>query len=353
MHEGYCSTVWIARVVLPTRRERACPRVVKSRPSKYTRKMPVSSQLTGISAMRGFFSSAVQHLERLTKRVQLTHTDDTARQGKQRDMNVDTTLEAGAQLAKGRQPGMCALDHPAMTTQPVIALDAAPRDTALNASTFEVSTAPREVIALVRVQLAWPTTRSPWFATHRRQQIDQLLEDHRVMPVGPSDTEGQWNASSVRDDMALAAKLAPVSGVGAGVQTPRGLGTLPPSKQARLKSSLSALRSSANSFRCKLCHTPAACQSRSRLQQVMPLPKPNSWGSSSHGIPVRSTKTMPFKANSSLKRGRPPLSEGVTTGNNGSIRWYSAELISRFRLRFMHRQTHITSLPMTCFVSRS
>jgi uncharacterized paraquat-inducible protein A len=41
---------------------------------------------------------------------------------------------------------------------------------------------------------------------------------------------------------------------------------------ARVSSSWPAARSSASSSACSRCHTPAACQSRSRRQQVMPEP---------------------------------------------------------------------------------
>ena len=61
----------------------------------------------------------------------------------------------------------------------------------------------------------------------------------------------QRRALSVHDDMALAAEFAPVRRVGPSVQTPRGLATLALSIQARLKSSLSALRKSANKVRCR------------------------------------------------------------------------------------------------------
>lgn len=212
----------------------------------------------------------------------------------------------------------------------------------------------RGVIALIRVHFSRSAMQPPWFAIRRQQQQQggQLFDELRLMPVGSSDTEGQWNTPSISDDMALTAHFSPVRGVGAGVHTPQGLGTLAPSIQARLKSSLSALRGSATSLKWTLCHTLASCQVRSRLQQVMPLPKSNSWGSSSHVIPVRTTKTMTLRASSLLRRGRSPMGEGVTPSNNRSIRFYSAELISKFWLCVTHRQTHLTNLPTTCFVSR-
>lgn len=264
-------------------------------------------------------------------------------------MNVDATLESGTQLAKGSQPGVSALDHPAVAPEPIIALDALAGDAILDASALEMSTASRVVVTLVRVQFLGPPARPASLATYRRQGVDQFLEDHGIVTVGPGDAEDQRDALAVRDEVALAAEFAPVRGVGPRVRAPRGLGTLAPSMLTRLKSSLSTLRSSLSSARCRPCHTPEACQSRSRLQQVMPLPKPNSWGSSSQGMPVRSTNRMPLRACVSLNRGRPPLAEGVTTGSNGAIFLYSAALISLFLIRPIARQTHAPHLAMTWF----
>lgn len=206
----------------------------------------------------------------------------------------------------------------AMKHEPIVALDASAGDAILDASQLEVSAASREVIALVRMQFSAPPAWSAPLAAYRWQGIDKFLQDHRIVAVDPGDAKNQRDAMAVRDQVALAAEFPPVRGVGPRVRPPRGLGTLAPSILARLKSSLSALRSSLRSARCRRCHTPAVCQSRSRRQQVMPLPKPNSWGSSSQGMPVRSTKRMPLSACLSLSRGRPPLAEGVTTGSNGA-----------------------------------
>lgn len=137
-------------------------------------------------------------------------------------MNVNATLEASAQLAEGGQPGMGALNDPAMAAQAVIALDPLAGDAILDACAFEVSTASRVVVALVRMQFSRPSTRPASLATYRRQGIDQLLEDHRVMPVGPGDAEHHRDALSVRDDVVLAAKLAPIRRVGACVRPPGG-----------------------------------------------------------------------------------------------------------------------------------
>lgn len=54
---------------------------------------------------------------------------------------LDAALETDAQLSEGGQPSMGALDHPAMTPEPIIALDTLAGDAALDAATPEVCTA--------------------------------------------------------------------------------------------------------------------------------------------------------------------------------------------------------------------
>lgn len=251
-------------------------------------------------------------------------------------MGLNGSFEANSQLAEGSQPSMRALDYPSVTPEPIVALDASSSDAVLDAAALEVVSAACKVVAFVSVQLVRPAARPAAPAAYTRQRIDQFFEDHRVMSVGPGDAEDQRNALAVRDDVALAAEFASIRGVRARVRAPRGLGTLAPSRLARLKSSWPALRSSASNNKCKRCHTPAACQSRSLRQQVMPLPKPNSCGRSSQAMPVRSTKTMPLRASSSFSRGRPPRGDGFTTGSSGCTRSHSAALTSCFL--FMLRQ---------------
>lgn len=59
-----------------------------------------------------------------------------------------------------------------------------------------------------------------------------------------------------------------------------------------LKSSLPTLRNLSKSNRDRLRPSCAACQSRRRRQQVIPLQKPTSWDSAAPGTLVHSTKTM-------------------------------------------------------------
>lgn len=107
---------------------------------------------------------------------------------------------------------MRVLHHPAVMTEPVIALDAPASNARLNAPTPEIGTPACKFIGLVCVQPVRPAVRPA------------SLEDHRVMAVcvGSSHPEDQWLALSVCDDMALAAEFALVRRVGARVRTPGG-----------------------------------------------------------------------------------------------------------------------------------
>ncbi|SFD61249.1 LysR substrate binding domain-containing protein, partial [Paracidovorax konjaci] len=111
-------------------------------------------------------------LERLTKRCEMANANDAASQRKQRDMNIDATFEASAQLAEGSQPSVGALHHPAMTPEPVIALDTTPGNTRRDAQLAQVGSATRKVIALVGMQLVGPTSGPATTASHRGQGID-------------------------------------------------------------------------------------------------------------------------------------------------------------------------------------
>ncbi len=115
---------------------------------------------------------------------------------------------------------------------------------------------------------------------------------------------------------------------------PRGLATVAPSMLARLQSIWSCSRKRVSRAKCRRSQTPLACQARSRRQQVMPLPKPSSWGKSSHGIPVCKTNRIPFSAARSSTLGRPPFGDAATVGSSGCNAFHNSMLI------FFRAMTH-------------
>jgi hypothetical protein len=58
-------------------------------------------------------------------------------------MNVNAPLKASAQLAEGCEPGVCALDDPAVTPKPIIALNAFAGYVVLDTAASEMCMAPQ------------------------------------------------------------------------------------------------------------------------------------------------------------------------------------------------------------------
>ncbi|SMR02890.1 hypothetical protein PD5205_01583 [Xanthomonas fragariae] len=80
-------------------------------------------------------------------------------------MEIDAAFKADAQFAHACEPGMSALDAPAMTAQPVVARDPLACDPRNDAALLEEGATAVDVVSLVGVQFVWPTSQAPWFAT--------------------------------------------------------------------------------------------------------------------------------------------------------------------------------------------
>lgn len=90
----------------------------------------------------------------------------------------ELALEAEAQLAGSGQSGVCAIDHPAVTTKPLAALEATPCDAALDASLAQRPAAFGLVVALVHVDLVRSPFRLALQATIGLHCGEQVLEQH-------------------------------------------------------------------------------------------------------------------------------------------------------------------------------
>ncbi len=238
-------------------------------------------------------------------------------------------LVAGGEAAEAREPGDRPFDHPAVATEALGRLDALARDADADPTASEVGAAARDVVGFVGVELGrskpWPP-RPPARPDNGRDRLDQRLEDARVVQVGRRQADGKWDPLAVHDQVVLGAELPTIGGVPPGGLAPFLARTLVLSRLAR---SQSIPPSSPNQFRivrCRRSHTPASCHSRTRRQQVIPLPYPNSVGSRFHGIPVCSTKTIPPSAARSDIHGRPPLGCAARRGNSGSIAAHNSSL---------------------------
>jgi hypothetical protein len=194
-------------------------------------------------------------------------------------MDVDPTLVADAQAAKAIVPGLSALDIPAVPPQTLARLDPDPRDPAANVVLPAVPAAVRLVVAFVGVHLRGPPAWAPWLPERkleRRDRLEHRLEDDRVIDIGRRQEGGERDALGIDHQMALRARLAAIRWIRPGRFAPLFAGTLVESTLARDQSIWSASLRRWSNVRSSRRQTPAACQSRSRRQQVLPLPHPSS-----------------------------------------------------------------------------
>ncbi len=214
-------------------------------------------------------------------------------------------------------------DHPAMSPQPRLILDAPAGDAVGDPAFRQRRPTHRIVVALVRVQLRRAACH-PGVPGVRLHRVEQGGEHGAVVPVGPGQPRRERDALAFDQEMTLGPWLAAIRRVRADRVAPFLAAILALSTQARDQSSLCASSKRASSTRWRRRHTPARSQARSRRQQVTPLPQPNSCGSQRHWMPVRSTKMMPHNAGRSGSQGRPPRGCAGCGGRSGSTRAQSS-----------------------------
>ena len=221
-------------------------------------------------------------------------------------VDVEPAFVTDCEAAKLVEPCEGALDDPAVAAEFLPRLDASARDAGPHAAPVARVSAAAVVVSFVGVQLVRPAARSTALTRDGRDGIDQVFERHAVVDIGASEQKGERDPATVGDQMTLCAGPASVGRVRASCGTPFLAAMDELSTQARFQSIRSASCSLRNNSRCNRSHTPQACQSRSRRQQVTPDPHPISAGSISHGMPVRRTKRMPVSPARAGIGGRPP-----------------------------------------------
>jgi hypothetical protein len=238
--------------------------------------------------------------------------------------DVGASLVADGQPAEAAEPGESAFDDPAMPPQMLTALDAASGDAIADPSLAQGTTAARQVIGFVGVELVRALAGSAPALAHRWHGVDQLFEEAAVMDICRGNPQGERDTVGIGDHVALGPRPAAIGRIRAGLLTPLFAGTKALSTQARLQSIACAPPKRSSRTRCSPPQTPAACQSRSRRQHVIPEPQPISRGSISQGMPLFSTNRMPVNAARCGTGGRPPFGRGRCGGSNGSITIHSA-----------------------------
>lgn len=139
-------------------------------------------------------------------------------------------------------------------------------------------------------------TRVTDFTSYQRNTVNQRQQLRNIMTIGSSQFNSQRKPIAVSNQMMFRAFFTAIRGVWAGFCPPKTARTEDESTMAREKSIWSAWRNLFSRLWCILSHTPAFCQSRNLLQQVIPHPHPISFGKSSHPTPVLSTNRIPVRA---------------------------------------------------------
>jgi hypothetical protein len=131
------------------------------------------------------------------------------------------------------------------------------------------------------------------FAADFGDRVHQRYQLRDVVSVGSCQRGRQRDAVGIGEDVMLRARFTAIRGIRAGLRPPKTARTDVLSTTARDQSIWSASSSRWSNTQRILSHTPAACQSRSRRQHVIPDPHPISWGRYSQGMPVLRTNKIP------------------------------------------------------------
>ena len=232
-------------------------------------------------------------------------TDDGATESEEGLVNVGAAFVADAQAPELMQPTQRAFHDPACFSQAAAMRSAAAGQLVGDSSVLQPTMMRGTAVGAIALQDLGPLARATDLAPHRGNGADQGLELAAVMHVGCRQLDAQRQPLGIGAKMMFAARFAAVGRVRSGLKPPKTARTLLESTTARDQSIRPAASNRRSSSWWSFSQTPAFCQSRSRRQQVMPLPQPNSGGRSCHAIPLLSTNKMPVKAARSGTRWRP------------------------------------------------
>jgi hypothetical protein len=220
-------------------------------------------------------------------------------------MNISSPLIANAETTKLVQPAQRTFDDPASFTQAAAVRCALAGQAIGDTQAAEPAVMSGTAIGAISLHdvrtLTWPADFSSQCGNGCHQQAQPLA----VMHLSAAELNTQRNASGIGEKMMLTARFAAIRRVTTCLEPPKTARTLLESTTARDQSIRSAACNRRSNSLWSFSQTPAFCQSRSRRQQVIPLPQPSSCGKSSQAIPVFSTKRIPVRAARSQTRLRP------------------------------------------------
>jgi hypothetical protein len=220
-------------------------------------------------------------------------------------MNLRTFFIADSKSPVLMQPRNGSLNNPAIYPQTTAVFGSTLCQDRFDSFLSKFLTMRFRVITSISKNSVRLASGTPSFACYRRNTIKQWQQLCNIMPISSGQFNRQRKSVAICYQMMFRAFFAAVRRIWAGFCPPKTARTEDESTMAREKSIWSAWFSLSRRLWCILSHTPAFCQSRNLLQQVMPQPQPISLGRSSHPIPVLSTNKIPVSASLSETGFRP------------------------------------------------
>jgi len=246
--------------------------------------------------------------------------DDGTTEGEKSLMNIRSSFVTDAQAPELMKPTDRPFDHPACLAQAAAMRLTAPSQMIGDAPLGQPLCMSSITVSSISLHGIGSLPRPSHFAAHGRKGRQQRQQLATVMHVGPRHLHAQRNPLGIGEKMMFAARFAAVGRVGSRLKPPKTARTLLESTTARDQSIRWQACNRRNNSWWSFSQTPAFCQSRSRRQQVMPLPQPISKGRSCQAMPVLSTKRIPVNAARSLIGLRPGyLARRALLGSKGWI----------------------------------
>ncbi len=245
-------------------------------------------------------------LEPLTKmRMKPVPTDHCLTHGHERGVDVGPFFVTDSQSAILMQPTQRTLHRPAGFAKTTSVRAVASGQQRAAATLTQRLSVRFGVIRPVSLHHLEPPARPARFARDLWNRIDQRQQLRDVVAVGRRQEGNHRRAVAIGQYMVLGTVFPAIYRARTRFFPPCTARTEAESTKARDQSMAFDRRNRFSNSPCSFVQTPRWFQSRSRRQQLMPLPHPISWGRYSHGMPVLSTNRIPDNAARSSSGGRP------------------------------------------------
>jgi hypothetical protein len=224
------------------------------------------------------------------------------------------------------KPRVSSLYYPSTSTQSATVGRASLSNGRNDSSPSQLSAMGIRIVATVPLEDGGLAQGPTPLASDRWNRIHQSQKLCHVVPVRLRDNDRKGNPLSLSDEVVFGPLFPAIRRVRPRFRPPSTALTEELSTTAREKSTLLAPRSRARSTSWIFCHTPSFCQRCRYLQQLIPDPHPNSCGSISQGMPLRSTYRIPMRARRRSIGFRPGYRNlrGLSEGSNGSISFHNS-----------------------------